>query len=145
MADPLHDFDDIMLQNKENEKNEALQSQSQPQPQPYETSQPQLYQAPQFQPYQSSQPQPYQASQPQPYQTSQPQIYQPPLPQASLNINPPVPNYAYQSGSNQSPNYVINPNSNLDNHELFHDDLKAANSGRLKCQLILAILLFIIF
>jgi len=49
----------------------------------------------------------------------------------------------YQGGSNQSQNYVMNPNSVIDNHELFHDDIKEANKRRLKCQLILVILLFL--
>ena len=166
MADQeLPDLDDIMLQNKENEMKEAQKSQSQQyessQPQPYQPPQPQPYQPPQSQPYEVSQPQayqlsqsqfyqspqsqPYQQSQSQPYEASQPQTYQQQFPQSQtpLYINPSVTNNMYQGGANQSQNYVMNPNSIIDNHELFHDDIKAANKRRLKCQLILAILLFL--
>ena len=182
MADQeLPDLDDIMLQNKENERKEAQKSQiqlyesSQPQPyqppqpqpyqppqpqpyqppqpqpyhppqtQPYEVSQPQAYQPPQSEFYQSPQPQTYQQAQSQPYETSQPQAYQQQFPQnqTPLYINPPVTNNMYQDGSNQSQNYVMNPNAIIDNHELFHDDIKATNKRRLKCQLFLVILLFL--
>jgi hypothetical protein len=54
-----------------------------------------------------------------------------------------VANNIYQGVSNQSPNYVMSPNTFMDNHELFQDDIKATNSRRLKCQLIFAILLFL--
>ena len=166
MADQeLPDLDDIMLQNKENERKEAQKSQiqlyesSQPQPyqppqpqpyqppqtQPYEVSQPQAYQPPQSEFYQSPQPQAYQQAQSQPYEASQPQVYQQQFPQnqTPLYINPPATSNMYQDGSNQSQNYVMNPNSNIDNHELFHDDIKAANKRRLKCQLFLVILIFL--
>ena len=149
----LPDLDEIMVQNQENEKLEAQKSQSQPyqtsQPQPYQMSQPQsqsqLYQPSQSQLYQPPQPQPYGTSQPQTYQPTQPQLYQPPFPQnqTSLNINSQVANNIYQGGSNQSPNYVMSPNTFLDNHELFQDDIKATNNRRLKCQLIFAILLLL--
>lgn len=174
MADQeLPDLDDIMLQNKENERKEAQKSQiqlyesSQPQPyqppqpllyqppqpqpyqppqtQPYEVSQPQAYQPPQSEFYQSPQPQTYQQAQSQSYETSQPQAYKQQFPQnqTPLYINPPATNNMYQDGSNQSQNYVMNPNAIIDNHELFHDDIKAANKRRLKCQLFLVILLFL--
>ena len=162
MADQeLPNLDEIMLQNEENERKEAQKSQSQPkpyeasQPKPYEVSQPQPYQPLQSQPYEVSQPQPYQAPQSQFYQApqsqpyqpaqSQPQAYQQPLPQnqTPLYINPSVANNTYQGGSNLSQNYVMNPNSIIDNPEIFHDDIKAANKRRLKCQLFLVILLFL--
>jgi hypothetical protein len=54
-----------------------------------------------------------------------------------------VTNNIYQGGSNQSPNYVMSPNAFMDNHELFHDDIKSTNNRRLKCQLIFAILLLL--
>jgi hypothetical protein len=157
----LPDLDEIMVQNQENEKLEAQKSQSQPyqtsQPQPYQMSQPQsqsqlyqpsqsqLYQPPQPQPYETSQIQIYESPQPQNYQPSQPQLYQTPVPQnqTSLNINSQVANNIYQGVSNQSPNYVMSPNTFMDNHELFQDDINSTNSRRLKCQLIFAILLLL--
>jgi hypothetical protein len=54
-----------------------------------------------------------------------------------------VANNIYQGEPNQSPNYAMSPNNFMENHELFHDDIKATNSRRLKCQLIFAILLFL--
>ena len=107
-----------------------------PQPQGYGTSQP--YQQPE-----TPQPQPYQSSQPQTYQQSQPQSYQSPQ---TPYINPPVTNNMYQGGSNQSSNYVMSQNQNalLDNYKPFQDDKNTPTSGRLACQMVLAILLLLL-
>ncbi len=165
----LPDFNEIMNQSKENERNEAKKAQSQSQSQSYETSQPQQkeaslpqpYQPPQTQSYEVSQPQTYQPPQSQFYQPPQsqlyqppqtqlyqppePQVYQQPLPQnqTPLYISPPVTNNMYQDGANQFQNYATNQNLLMDNHELFHDDIKAANKKRLYFQLILAVLLLL--
>ena len=168
----LYDAGQNMAQNEVNGKYETQQTQAQPygtsqpqpqsqqyipppQPQGYGTSQPQSQQyipppQPQgygtSQPYQqpeTPQPQPYQSSQPQTYQQSQPQSYQSPQ---TPYINPPVTNNMYQGGSNQSSNYVMSQNQNalLDNYKPFQDDKNTPTSGRLACQMVLAILLLLL-
>jgi len=160
----LSDISQNMAQNAENRSYEAQQSQpyeasqyqSQlyippPQPQTYETSQPQSQvnipppQPQTYKPYQqpeTPQPQPYQSFQPQTYQQTQPQSYQSPQ---TPYINPPVTNNMYQNGSNQSSNYVMNPNQNalLDNYRPFQDDNNTPDKGRLTCQMILGIILLL--
>lgn len=139
----LPDFNEIMNQSKENERNEAKKAQSQSQS--YEIPQPQPYKPPQSQVYEVSQPQTYLPPQSQTYQPPEPQVNQPPLPknQTPLCISPPVTNDMYQDGVNQFQNYTTNPSSLMDNHELFHDDIKAASKKRLYFQVIFAVLLLL--